>query len=171
MPYRTPELLLRLQTDEAERSPGKNRKNRVFRFCRKHADNPSDPELYELYRTAEVLTAAFDCGKLLCCDAEQLLPWSTLMVLDLIRTAATILQAQGYPAEIPADLAETKPVNAQYRKAPPRPTDAELQNEYNYILAENITKKLLEKGLVSVDEFNKIMAKNRESFSPFFARI
>ena len=52
-----------------------------------------------------------------------------------------------------------------------RPTDAELQNEYNYILAENITKKLLEKGLVSVDEFNKIMAKNRESFSPFFARI
>lgn len=59
----------------------------------------------------------------------------------------------------------------RYRKAPPRPSDAELQNEYNYILAENITKKLLEKGLVSVDEFNKIMAKNRESFSPFFARI
>ena len=113
MPYRTPELLLRLQMDETERSPGKSRKNRVFRFCRKHADNPSDPELYELYRTAEVLTAAFDCGKLLCCDAEQLLPWSTPMVLDLIRTAASILQAQGYPAEIPADLAETKPVNAQ----------------------------------------------------------
>ena len=57
------------------------------------------------------------------------------------------------------------------RKALPRPTDVELQNEYNYILAENITKKLLEKGLVSVDEFNKIMAKNRDSFSPFFARI
>ena len=33
-----------------------------------------------------------------------------------------------------------------------RPTDAELQNEYNYILAENLTKKLLEKGLISVDE-------------------
>ena len=57
------------------------------------------------------------------------------------------------------------------RKALPRPTDVELQNEYNYILAENITKKLLEKGLISVDEFDKIMAKNRESFSPFFARI
>ena len=35
-----------------------------------------------------------------------------------------------------------------------RPTDAELQNEYNYILAENLTKKLLEKGLNSVDEFD-----------------
>ena len=57
------------------------------------------------------------------------------------------------------------------RQAIPRPTDAELQNEYDYLLAENITKKLLEKGLISVDEFNKIMAKNRESFSPFFARI
>ena len=59
----------------------------------------------------------------------------------------------------------------RYRKAPPRPTDAELQNEYNYILAENFTKKLLEKGLISVDEFNKIMEKNRRTFSPFFARI
>ena len=75
-------------------------------------------------------------------------------------------------------------VNAEYLRQPPfigngescrqaiaRPTDAELQNEYDYLLAENITKKLLEKGLVSVDEFYKIMAKNRESFSPFFARI
>lgn len=59
----------------------------------------------------------------------------------------------------------------RHRQALPCSSDAELQNEYNYILAENITKKLLEKGLVSVDEFDKIMAKNRESFSPFFARI
>ena len=57
------------------------------------------------------------------------------------------------------------------RIAVSRPSDVELQNEYNYILAENFTKKLLEKGLVSEGEFNKIMAKNRESFSPFFACI
>ena len=57
------------------------------------------------------------------------------------------------------------------RHALPRPSDAELKNEYNYLLAEHFTKKLLEKGLISVDEFNKIMAKNQESFSPFFARI
>lgn len=53
----------------------------------------------------------------------------------------------------------------------PTTTDAELQNEYNYILAENFTQKLLEKGLISVDEFNKIMEKNKAVFSPFFARI
>ena len=57
------------------------------------------------------------------------------------------------------------------RIAVSRPSDVELQNEYNYILAENFTKKLLENGLVSEGEFHKIMAKNRESFSPFFARI
>lgn len=52
-----------------------------------------------------------------------------------------------------------------------RPSDVELQNEYNYILAENFTKKLLEKGLISVDEFDKIMEKNRRTFSPLFSRI
>lgn len=57
------------------------------------------------------------------------------------------------------------------RIAVSRPSDVELQNEYNYILAENFTKNLLEMGFVSEGEFNKIMAKNRESFSPFFARI
>ena len=53
----------------------------------------------------------------------------------------------------------------------PKTTDAQLQNEYNYILAENFTKKLLDKGLISVDEFNKIMAKNRETFSPYISKI
>ncbi|MCW6662792.1 hypothetical protein NHG23_02685 [Aerococcaceae bacterium NML190073] len=52
-----------------------------------------------------------------------------------------------------------------------RPTEAEQQNEYDYILAESLTKKLLEKGLISVDEFNKIMEKNRRTFSPLFSRI
>lgn len=53
----------------------------------------------------------------------------------------------------------------------PRPTNAEMQNEYNYILAEQMTKNLLDKGLISVDEFNKIMAKNQRSFSPLIAKI
>lgn len=53
----------------------------------------------------------------------------------------------------------------------PRPTDTEMQREYDYILAENLTRNLLAKGMISLCEFDKIMAKNRESFSPFFARI
>jgi len=53
----------------------------------------------------------------------------------------------------------------------PRPTDEEMQNEYNYILAEQMTRKLLEEGLITVGEFDKIMAKNRKSFSPYISKI
>ena len=53
----------------------------------------------------------------------------------------------------------------------PRPTNEDMQNEYNYILAEQMTRKLLDRGLISVDEFDKIMAKNRRSFSPFISKI
>ena len=58
-----------------------------------------------------------------------------------------------------------------FYKDVPRPTDEEMQNEYNYILAEQMTRKLLEEGLITVGEFDKIMAKNRRSFSPFVSKI
>lgn len=50
-------------------------------------------------------------------------------------------------------------------------TQEELQREYDYIRAEKLTRKLLGLGLVTIEEFNKIMALNRESFSPALARI
>ena len=50
-------------------------------------------------------------------------------------------------------------------------TDEELQQEYGYYLAQKLLKSILDKGLVSVDEFNKITALNRESFSPFLSEI
>ena len=50
-------------------------------------------------------------------------------------------------------------------------TSEALQNEYNYVLAQQITKRLLEAGLITKDEFNKITAKNRESCSPLLGRI
>ena len=49
--------------------------------------------------------------------------------------------------------------------------EKQMQNEYNYVLAQQITKRLLEAGLITKDEFNKITAKNRESFSPLLGRI
>ena len=53
----------------------------------------------------------------------------------------------------------------------PKPTNEQMQNEYDYILAEQLTIKLRDTGLITVDEFNKIMAKNRQTFCPFIARI
>ena len=49
--------------------------------------------------------------------------------------------------------------------------EEQMQNEYNYVLAQQITKRLLEAGLITKDEFHKITAKNRESFSPLLGRI
>ena len=53
----------------------------------------------------------------------------------------------------------------------PKPTNQEMQNEYDYILAEQMTKNLLSQGLINEDEYEKIMAKNRDSFSPFISKI
>lgn len=50
-------------------------------------------------------------------------------------------------------------------------TDAELQREYDYLLAEQMTKNLLAAGLITECEYGKIMDKNRASFQPFFSRI
>ena len=50
-------------------------------------------------------------------------------------------------------------------------TEEEMQQEYGYMLAQQMTKKLLEKGLISDVEFHKITAKNRETFSPKLAAI
>ena len=52
-----------------------------------------------------------------------------------------------------------------------RVTDAELQKEYGYYMAQKWLKSLLDRGQISVDEFNKITEKNRQSFSPFLAEI
>ena len=50
-------------------------------------------------------------------------------------------------------------------------TKEELQQEFNYILSQQMLKKMLDKRLISADEFNKITEKNRQIFSPHLSRI
>jgi len=50
-------------------------------------------------------------------------------------------------------------------------SETELKNEHDYLVAESLTKKLLEKGLITQTEYKKIMAKNRITFSPLLAEI
>jgi len=47
----------------------------------------------------------------------------------------------------------------------------QLQREFDYIQAEKLLNKMLEKGLISEAEFNKITALNRQTFSPVLAKI
>lgn len=53
----------------------------------------------------------------------------------------------------------------------PRLTKEELQKEYDYILAQELTRELLEVGLIDQEEFEEITEQNRRSFMPLLYRI
>jgi len=50
-------------------------------------------------------------------------------------------------------------------------TDKELQQEFDFILAEKIIRKMAEKGLITDVELHKISEKNRIVFSPYLNEI
>ena len=43
-------------------------------------------------------------------------------------------------------------------------TQEELQREFNYMQAERITKKLLKRGLITDEEYEKIAAETKRTF-------
>lgn len=47
----------------------------------------------------------------------------------------------------------------------------QLQREHDYFLAQQILESMLKNDLITADEFNKITALNRQSFSPALAQI
>ena len=50
-------------------------------------------------------------------------------------------------------------------------TQEELQQEFDFILAEKIVRNMAEKGLITDDELHKISEKNRLIFSPYLNEI
>lgn len=50
-------------------------------------------------------------------------------------------------------------------------TDGRIKGDLDYRRAQDIAKEMLDSGLISVDEFNKLTGINRETFSPLFAEI
>lgn len=57
------------------------------------------------------------------------------------------------------------------RLEPKKVSQEQIQREFDYIQAEKLLKKMLEKGLITVVEFDKITALNRQIFSPVLAEI
>jgi hypothetical protein len=47
----------------------------------------------------------------------------------------------------------------------------QLRREVDYVRAQRMLESMLDKGLISLSEFDKITALNRESFSPMLAGI
>ena len=50
-------------------------------------------------------------------------------------------------------------------------TQEELQRDYNYYRAQKTAETMLERGLISLSEFNNLTRINRETFSPFWVEI
>ena len=49
--------------------------------------------------------------------------------------------------------------------------EEQMQNEFDYMMAQRMLKDMLEKDLISLAEFNKISALNLVKFSPELASI
>ena len=56
-----------------------------------------------------------------------------------------------------------------YKKYPV--TQEQLQREYDYARAQKLLKSLLDEGLISEAEFNRITLLNRQTFSPALSEI
>lgn len=50
-------------------------------------------------------------------------------------------------------------------------TEEQMRKDYYYYLAQKIIKSMLDKGLITDDEFSRIMKLNRQSFSPNLVEI
>lgn len=56
--------------------------------------------------------------------------------------------------------------------ASPKPIQqADIEQDYNFFQAQKVAENMLELGLISLSEFNKLSLKNRETFSPFWVEI
>lgn len=57
-------------------------------------------------------------------------------------------------------------------KLEPTPiADNELQRDYDYFRAQEVAKSMLDSGLISLLEFNKLTLLNRQTFSPIYVEI
>ena len=52
-----------------------------------------------------------------------------------------------------------------------RLTEKQFYDEINYHRAEKLTKKMLDKGLITADEYDRILAEARKIFVPYLAEI
>ena len=50
-------------------------------------------------------------------------------------------------------------------------TKEAMQKDFDYEMAQKITKNLLDEGLISIDEYDRISALNAQKFSPFYGDL
>lgn len=57
------------------------------------------------------------------------------------------------------------------RIEPRRMTEEAMQKDFDYMMAQKLTQALLDNALITLGEFDKISAKNREKFYPYMPEL
>ena len=65
----------------------------------------------------------------------------------------------------------TTDIASRLKPEPTLVTDIELQSDYDYFRAQEVAKSMLDSGLISLLEFNKLTLLNRQTFSPLYVEI
>lgn len=55
--------------------------------------------------------------------------------------------------------------------APRRMTLDAMQKDFEYEMAQKLTKSLLDGGMISIDEYDRISTLNQEKFYPFYGDL
>lgn len=64
---------------------------------------------------------------------------------------------------------KASPVHINF--SPHMVSQEEIDSDVNYYKAQKVTKAMLELGLISLSEFNKLTRINRDTFSPFLVEL
>lgn len=65
----------------------------------------------------------------------------------------------------------SKSTQIELGAAPRRMTLDSMQKDFEYEMAQKLTKSLLDQGLISVDEYDRISELNRVKFYPFYGDL
>lgn len=101
------------------------------------------------YRPFFFLSAQIDCSSPV--ESEEL----KLEVLFMQKETKAVLQATDITSHLKA-----VPISS-----------IEIQQDYDYFMAQRASEALLSAGLISLVEFNKLSQLNRDTFSPMFVEI
>ena len=77
----------------------------------------------------------------------------------------------GYFLRLEATMQENISTSIPASSTPKPIQQTDIEQDYNIFQAQKIAKNMLELGLISLSEFNKLTEINRKTFSPFWVEI
>lgn len=94
---------------------------------------------------------------------------SLLMGIGIVNTAVTVAismaDSEVAKMQVSKNVSVVTPTPARIM------TKEAMQRDFDYEVAQKITKNLLDEGLISIDEYDRISALNAQKFSPFYADL